>query len=166
MFQLIYVSTAARRFDDDELHALVEDARTKNERLGITGVLVYRNGSFLQVLESDEEETVRDLFQTIRADDRHQWITILKTSELDERDFPHSPLAFRDRSVAGVRQQPFDEEDELSERESFAYETLLQFQRDGNPSPAEGSPAEGSPEPGAPAAAKPPPRNGPDGPLQ
>lgn len=100
MFQLAYASAAARRFDEDDLSVLVERAREKNQRLGVTGVLVYRNGSFLQVLEGDEE-TVRALYDTIRADARHDWVMLLKASSLAERDFPQAPLAFRDRSLAG-----------------------------------------------------------------
>lgn len=131
MFQLIYVSTAVRRFREEELHALADRARTNNDRLGITGVLVYRNGSFLHVLEGEDEDTVRQLYDTIRQDDRHKWVTLLKASSLDERDFPGQPLLFRDRSVASERQHPLSngEADARSDGTGAAHETLLQFQR-------------------------------------
>ena len=106
MFQLIYASTAACPLGSDDLHELVENARKRNDRLGITSILVHRNGSFLQVLEGDNEETVRQLYETICSDERHMWIILLKASSLDERDFPEDPLTFRDCSMVGVCQYP------------------------------------------------------------
>lgn len=127
MYQLIYASTAARALDEETLEALVTRARDKNARLGITGVLVYRNGSFLHVMEGEDAESVRALYETIRADDRHRWVTVLKASALDERDFPDQPLAFRNRSVAGARASLTN--GEATPLSSSARQTLAQFQQ-------------------------------------
>lgn len=149
MFQLIYASIAARALDEDDLAVLVEHARQKNEGAGITGVLVYRNGTFLHVLEGDDEATVRRLFETIRADDRHQWITLLKASSLEGRDFPGEALAFRNHSIAAPRSQPLGSEvskgREASRKsvfgEGLAHETLVQFeQSDGRSRSSESAP--------------------------
>ena len=151
MFQLIYASTATQPFDEEALRTLVQHARQKNKGLGITGMLVHRNGSFLHVLEG-EEEAVRRLYDTIRTDDRHQWVTLLKTAALEERDFYGTPLAFRDRSVTGVRQPLLDGDDGAPQHnglfaEGVADETLLQFQdSDGRP-PAIDDPAPGKSQP-------------------
>jgi hypothetical protein len=138
MFQLIYTSTAARRLDDEDLHALLELARARNERLGVTGMLVYRNGSFLHVLEGDEK-TVRALYHTIRRDGRHRCVTLLKATALEGRDFPETPMAFRDCSVTGSR-RPSTDRKEWSDATGGpgARKALLQFQpasasRDGSP---------------------------------
>lgn len=156
MFQLIYVSTAARRLRKEEFRALVDRARENNDRLGVTGVLVYRNGSFLHVLEGDDEDTVRQLYEVIRQDDRHKGVTLLKASSLAERNFPGQSLVFRNRSVAGARQHPLDDEEAreeaskeaLASERSLVYETLLQFQHAGAQSaPQEpASPPEGEEE--------------------
>ncbi|PSQ80123.1 MAG: hypothetical protein BRD46_04915 [Bacteroidetes bacterium QS_8_68_15] len=131
MFQLIYASTAARPLDEDALDVLVSRARRKNEGLGVTGVLVHRNGSFLHVLEGPEE-TVRALYNTICADDRHKWVTLLKASSIDARDFPERPLLFRDeQSATGPRPRPLGTQRHSGRRdgERPAHETVLQFQR-------------------------------------
>lgn len=155
MFQLIYASTATRSFTEDDLRTLAERARERNKEDDITGVLVHRNGSFLHVVEGAEDD-VRALYERVCDDGRHQWVTLLKATTVEERDFPEVPLAFRDRSRAGARQFPGASPDGPSpagERiaEGSAHETLIQFQRanGGTKSPAE----EGAPEPGAPGSA-------------
>ena len=102
MFQLIYASTAVRSFEEDALRTLAERARERNGERGITGVLVHRNGSFLHVIEGAESD-VRALYERICADERHRWVTLLKATSVEKRDFPEVPLAFRDRSLAGAR---------------------------------------------------------------
>jgi hypothetical protein len=157
MFQLIYASTATRSFTEDDLRALAERARERNKEDDITGVLVHRNGSFLHVVEGAEDD-VRALYERVCDDGRHQWVTLLKATTVEERDFPEAPLAFCDRSRAGARQFPGASPDgpspageRIAGGEGSAHETLIQFQRanGGMKSPAE----EDAPEPGAPGSA-------------
>ena len=70
MFQLIYASHAKHAFDETELVSLLKASRTKNLKLNITGMLLYKDGIFMQLLEGDETE-VRKLFSTIKHDNRH-----------------------------------------------------------------------------------------------
>lgn len=130
MFQLIYASTAPRPLAEEDLRVLVGCARERNEEHDITGVLVHRNGSFLHVIEGAEDD-VRALYECICDDDRHQWVTLLKATTVEERDFSGAPLAFRDRSRAGVRQSAGTSVagDPLTDGEGPAHETLIQFQR-------------------------------------
>ena len=60
MFHLVYASSALQPFTKPELQALLEQARQKNAKLGVTGMLLYKDGNFMQVLEG-EKETVRKL---------------------------------------------------------------------------------------------------------
>jgi len=69
MFHLVYVSSAVEPFSKTELVELLHVARANNERLGITGMLLYRDGNFMQVLEG-EEPVVRDLYARIERDPR------------------------------------------------------------------------------------------------
>ena len=61
MFRLIYVSTARELMDKDALLGILAKAREKNARLGITGMLLYKDGNFLQLLEG-EETIVRGIY--------------------------------------------------------------------------------------------------------
>jgi hypothetical protein len=53
MFHLVYASSAARPFTTLELQAFLEQARQKNARFGVTGMLLYKDGNFMQALEGD-----------------------------------------------------------------------------------------------------------------
>jgi hypothetical protein len=51
LIQCIYASAAGRAFDTEELAQLLKVARDNNAKLGLTGMLLYAEGSFFQVLE-------------------------------------------------------------------------------------------------------------------
>ncbi|KAB8143522.1 BLUF domain-containing protein [Chloroflexia bacterium SDU3-3] len=86
MIRIIYVSSAARPFSQPELEALLDSSRRNNQARGITGLLLYRAGSFMQILEG-EERTVRAVYATICRDPRHTHIVQLDDSPIDQRSF-------------------------------------------------------------------------------
>ena len=49
MLSLVYVSSALREFSKSELVELLEKSRKKNTRLGLTGMLLYKEGNFIQL---------------------------------------------------------------------------------------------------------------------
>ena len=53
MIALVYVSAARKLFDEAELSALLTQCRANNARLGVTGVLLYADGNFMQALEGE-----------------------------------------------------------------------------------------------------------------
>ncbi len=105
MFQLVYASTAAKLFSGGELLAHLRPYRDKNARLAITGMLLYKHGSFMQVLEG-EEETVRSLFATIRTDERHHHVMTLAALTVAARQFPDWSMGFKDLSGADASAVP------------------------------------------------------------
>ena len=85
MFKLIYVSSARRLLSSDDLLDIMTVSRRynkavgiNNKAVGITGILFYCEGSFMQLLEGDENE-VRLLFEKISTDARHKDIHLLST---------------------------------------------------------------------------------------
>lgn len=95
MIDLIYASSAKNMMTSDELVELLKKAREKNERLDITGMLLYRGGNFLQVLEGDES-AVLDLYETIKADPRHHKVLTIGKKTVKERLFNEWEMAFID----------------------------------------------------------------------
>jgi HD-like signal output (HDOD) protein len=87
VFQLVYRSKAAATLESAQIDTLLRQAQAKNERLGITGVLLHANGHFLQVLEG-EEEAVRGLYATIEDDPRHRALEVLAETRVVQRVFP------------------------------------------------------------------------------
>jgi len=93
MLQLIYVSTAVKSPSEAELLLLLEQARSRNVRQQITGMLLYSNNTYLQVLEGDAN-VVRGLYDAIRKDPRNEGHVLLRESEIPIRDFPDWSMGF------------------------------------------------------------------------
>lgn len=98
MHTLIYTSVAARPMHEEELHALLAEARVANAQLGITGMLLYKNGNFMQVLEG-EHEVVNLLSRRIARDTRHVNVFTLHSGQIDGRQFPDWSMGFRNLAV-------------------------------------------------------------------
>jgi hypothetical protein len=86
-FQLIYASEATAPMSELDLHTLLFEARSRNDSLDVTGLLLHAHGQFLQLLEGDEA-TVRALYADIRDDPRHEDVRTLLTTETARRTFP------------------------------------------------------------------------------
>jgi len=76
MHQIVYASTASKDFSLADLKGLLVGARLRNRTLGVTGMLVFHNGSFLQALEG-EKRAVNETFARIESDRRHRDIVLL-----------------------------------------------------------------------------------------
>ena len=87
MFSAVYISTATAVFGPDDLPALLAQSRENNGRADLTGMLLYREGRFLQALEGPED-TVRAVMTTIAGDPRHEHIKVLAEEQIEERRFP------------------------------------------------------------------------------
>ena len=93
ILQLIYISAETYRFDPEDLKILLQKARENNEQLGISGMLVYHEGSFLQILEGPEED-VMALYNKINRDRRHGEVKLLLRSVETERKFHDWSMGF------------------------------------------------------------------------
>lgn len=94
LMQLIYVSTARGDLDDALLVALANDAARFNGAHGLTGMLLYSRGGFLQVLEG-EAQPLAELWQRIQRDPRHYGLIQLRHAPLTSRDFGQWSMGFR-----------------------------------------------------------------------
>lgn len=86
LISVLYTSNAREAFGDDDLRALLEQSRASNARRGLTGMLLYRAGRFVQVLEGPDE-TVHALVETIADDPRHTAMRVLIEQPITEREF-------------------------------------------------------------------------------
>lgn len=71
------------------------ESRARNLEDGITGLLLYKDGSALQVLEGDEE-LVKNLYDRIRADPRVTNSLVLIQRTTDKREFPNWSMGYKD----------------------------------------------------------------------
>lgn len=93
VFGLAYSSRALTDFDDESLLELADNAAAKNETLGISGYLYFRDKLFLQYLEGDQK-AVEDLMAKIATDPRHEILSTISLPSCPERIFPHWYMRF------------------------------------------------------------------------
>jgi hypothetical protein len=94
MFFAVYVSSAVKLFTDEELVELLRISRENNARQDITGMLLYKDGNFMQFLEGPREN-VCALLAKIKHDPRHRGMIVLLQSEHQERDFSEWSMGFK-----------------------------------------------------------------------
>lgn len=95
LIHLIYSSMAVRPFSQEELTRLLTNARFKNDKLGVTGMLLYAEGSFFQVLEGGPD-VLDALFATIKNDKRHDKITVIIREPIARRTFANWTMGYAD----------------------------------------------------------------------
>ena len=90
---IVYTSTAARPMHHADMESLLIQARDFNRENGITGVLVYRDGMFLQCFEGEPAAVVAT-YERIRASRRHRGISELLNAPMAVRSFADWRMAF------------------------------------------------------------------------
>jgi len=105
LYQIVYTSTATENFGRAELVDLLKGSVERNTRAGITGLLLYQDGTFMQALEGDEAAVIA-LFSKISHDPRHHHVIPLIHERIEQRDFPGSAMAFRDLDAPELRDLP------------------------------------------------------------
>ena len=85
----VYCSRAAEGVEDAEIDRIVDAAQRRNLAKGITGVLVFGNGVFFQMIEGPAAQ-IRKLIATLHCDPRHYDVVTLEWSEeRRERLYPN-----------------------------------------------------------------------------
>jgi hypothetical protein len=82
----MYCSRAAAGVDGEELALLLRQCRSHNGEAGITGMLCFSEGLFIQVIEGGRS-AVNQLYQRIVADTRHHSVVLLVYDEISQRRF-------------------------------------------------------------------------------
>jgi hypothetical protein len=93
MHAIAYVSSASWNLLDEQLDRIVSESRRLNALHGVTGVLLYCDGNFMQYLEGDREAVV-ETFARIRASESHYQVNELMNQSIVEREFSEWPLAY------------------------------------------------------------------------
>jgi hypothetical protein len=94
MYYIIYSSYTSLSFTDEELRTLLVKAREKNQKVGVTGMMLYFDGKFIQLIEGDEK-TVKQLYDTIFNDPRHDRNIILMEGTAENRFFSEWSMSFK-----------------------------------------------------------------------
>ncbi len=87
LVRLMYASRATAAFSEADLALILKTSREHNPAEGITGLLCYSDGIFVQVLEGGRE-AVNARYKHIVLDKRHRDVVLLGYEEIVERGFP------------------------------------------------------------------------------
>jgi hypothetical protein len=98
LHEIVYVSFACEEMAAARLDHLLAQCRGQNEKLQITGVLIYHQREFLQLLEG-EADAVNALFEQIEVDQRHQQVYKLWDGPISERSYSRWSMAFIDQAL-------------------------------------------------------------------
>lgn len=127
MLSLTYISSAAQLLTENELIQLLQHIRPINQHLGITGMLLYRDGNIIQTIEGPTD-AVEQAFAKIQRDGRHKDVFVLLRQEISQRQFPNWSMGFH--NVAGIS------EEALSGYSSFLKDPVAAAAFRDNPEPA------------------------------
>lgn len=134
LVSVAYVSSSTELLSADELKNLLIEIREKNRERDITGMLLYRGGNFLQVIEGPAS-AIDELVRVLQGDHRHNGMIVLCRTNIEERQFREWQMAFRDISGEDLKgmegYSPFFElsftDAEFTRNPNFAYRLLRQF---------------------------------------
>jgi len=127
---VVYSSIATVPFAEVDLALLLATSRMNNEAKDITGVLLHRDGHFMQALEGPVR-AVRAALRTIAADTRHRDVWTLDEEYLTARRFGSWSMAYRPLSERDLAEAPtwFGSPEALDGRDGFRAAELLAWFR-------------------------------------
>jgi hypothetical protein len=102
MIQIAYISTATQPMTTEQLIDLLQQSFENNTATGVTGMLIFGNATFLQVLEG-EERVVDGLYEKIKKDPRHNSPSLLHRKPIQRRQYDDWTMGFK--RVAGKELQ-------------------------------------------------------------
>lgn len=93
LWAVTYTSLASRPLSAADLDGLLQDAQAFNQRVGVTGVLCYDDGLFIQYFEGPYA-ALEQAYARIRGSALHRDLVELSSSAIAERQFEHWHMAF------------------------------------------------------------------------
>lgn len=85
--QLVYVSNRKPNCTEEEIEKILASCKKNNPPLNITGVLLYSDKKFIQLVEG-ESKVIMDLYDKIKKDERHTLPMMISLSPIKEKSFP------------------------------------------------------------------------------
>ena len=93
LVQSVYSSAATEPMPKSKLYKILVEARVNNKLSDVTGLLVYVDGKFLQILEG-EEGVVASLLEKISHDRRHKDLKVVYKANIEQRTFASWQMAY------------------------------------------------------------------------
>ena len=94
MICLVYVSSAIRGLSNDDINRIVMASEVSNKILNITGLLLYKGGNFMQLIEGDSN-IIHKLHIKIENDIRHTGMITLLSENITHRNFENWSMGYQ-----------------------------------------------------------------------
>lgn len=94
MYQVVYLSRAKGRLDQDQIDELQRQASDANAKVDVTGLLLFDGRRFIQALEGPQA-AVEEIMRRIIADPRHDSIDYLSHGTVAHRHFGKWSMDYR-----------------------------------------------------------------------
>jgi len=117
--QLVYVSDRKANCTEEEIEKILASCKKNNPPLNITGVLLYSNTKFIQLVEG-EFKVINDLYNKIKTDPRHDQTRLISLGPIKEKAFPSWHMGAR--KIAGSE---VDFKTSISAEDKETFEGLL-----------------------------------------
>jgi len=102
LYQLIYLSELAA--DESVLSGIHSHAVRNNTAHTVTGMLIYANGRFLQMLEGERKDVLHT-YERIQQDPRHRHVSLVLQRDISARLFSHWNMGFRHLAAEELQEQ-------------------------------------------------------------
>ncbi|MGK7394640.1 MAG: BLUF domain-containing protein [Candidatus Cyclobacteriaceae bacterium M3_2C_046] len=118
--QLIYVSVRKNNCTDQEIENILASSNKNNGKKDITGVLLFSDTKFLQVLEGEKSDILA-LYDHIKLDERHKNVMMISLKPITQRYFPSWQMGSK-----AIDTQSFSFLTEMSSQEQTQFKSLLE----------------------------------------
>ncbi len=105
MNRIIYLSSAIKLFSDEEINELLHQSRINNKKRNLTGLLLYSEGNFMQILEGNKDD-IQNTFEKIKLDSRHKSIITIINEPLEKRSFSDWTMGYSLIDPAFLKNHP------------------------------------------------------------
>lgn len=116
MIEIAYTSRASKMFSPQELQDLHQEAMSFNREHEVTGLLLYNDGIFFQVIEG-EAEVVLALYASICKDFRHYDVRTIYEQPLAARNFKTWAMSFH--NISHDQRQPIHSQIDISDLDNM-----------------------------------------------
>ena len=100
LYQLVYKSFRNPNCDETEIQKILDSCKANNPSKDITGVLLHTENNFIQYIEGKKD--IIDLYDLIKADNRHSKVVLLSYGILKERVFPSWHMGYKNISRENI----------------------------------------------------------------
>lgn len=124
-YKLVYISNANNDLLATELYDIIKISTINNRKLGISGMLFFKSGMFMQVLEGDKDTIVNLYYNHIVHDNRHHDCKVVIEGYDNRKTFERWDMHFN----AFDRYPYFEKEDLENDTDLGIYNFLDKFDK-------------------------------------